>query len=41
MAAALRRTPAKRDLLKAEAVAVALVVEAVFLRELVIGSPGS
>ena len=36
-----RRSPAKRDLLKAEAVAAALVVEAVFLRELVIGSLGS
>ncbi|HEV3093342.1 MAG TPA: hypothetical protein VGY30_02380 [Solirubrobacteraceae bacterium] len=39
---ALRRSPAKRALLKAEAVAAALVVEeAVFLRELVIGSLGS
>jgi hypothetical protein len=36
-----RRSPAKRDFLKAEAVAVALVVEAVFVRELVIGSLGS
>jgi hypothetical protein len=33
-AAAPRRSPAKRDLLKAEAVAAALVVE-VFVRELV------
>jgi molybdopterin biosynthesis enzyme len=33
--AAPRRSPAKRDLLKAEAVAAALVVE-VFVRELVI-----